>query len=701
MKDTKHSRRSFLHISALATGAVIASLSSFANKRGVAAYPKFSNLGVNTQTNAALLRFFVPVKDRKNHLDELFRTCEKIGTRDVLLFSSDYICNEVFVSGDMLKARIEHLQICADKIRKEGLTFNLNVMQTLGHLYIPSGDIERFNLQRQLDADGNPGRNPGQIDPACPNLHENLVETYRQYAALKPRLLFLDDDYKVPFEQCFAPQRITQFAQRWGCSDDRRTIAGLLASSDKNTRFKARKLMSDLISDDLSALASNLQKAVHDENPDIQLGLMFANMPTFDIQKVAGALAGPYKPFVRPQLPLYREDSFVTEYPDRWWFTEYWKAQLGKDYGLYPECENYPYYTALKSPSAAYAHNAAILGAGELKVALSLNSFSTEVPANDSPILVNYFEKNRGQIGTVNKKVLNGGMLEGAGIWDELESIRLGIESVTTPGSLLLKGLPARAASEIGDADIVWGNSISFAADAEIEELLNHSVVFDMVSAKVLVQRGFASKIGLDSLGHCNLSELVYLGLERENSKKELFPFYYFVSRLKSDQAYPFKWQIKEAIQNGSYTDADGRPMAPFVLKWTGPSGAKFSLINLDMRRFGKRVVSPWINRAVVDAVEWVKPLPAKVIDSRNLTLKCLNINNGNGYLFTLCNLSTGIVEEVKIQPNEVLASSFRWNIINKDGELEPININDKGIINLKIGVRCLGVLFIYGEKKG
>jgi hypothetical protein len=448
---------------------------------------QFSDLGENVQTNAALLRFFVPVKDRKNHLDELFRTCEKIGTREVLLFSSDYISNEVFVSGDKLKARIEHLQICADEIRKQGLIFNLNVMQTLGHLYVPFAEIERFNLQRQLDAEGNPGRKAGQIDPACPNLNENLVETYRQYAALKPWLLFLDDDYKVPFEQCFAPQRITQFAQRWGCSDDRKTIAGLLSSSDKNMRFKARKLMSDLITDDLSALASNLQKAVHDETPDIQLGLMFASMPTFDIQKVASALAGPHKPFVRPQLPLYREDSPVTEYPDRWWSLEYWKAQLGEDYDLYPECDNYPYYTALKSPSAAYAHNAAILGAGELKVALSLNSFSTEVPANDSPILVNYFEKFRGQIGTINKKVINGGMLEGASIWDESESIRLGIESMTTPGSLLLKGVPARVASEIGDADIVWGNSISFATDTEIEELLNHMKFWPLLSDGILL----------------------------------------------------------------------------------------------------------------------------------------------------------------------------------------------------------------------
>jgi hypothetical protein len=47
------------------------------------------------------------------------------------------------------------------------------------------------------------------------------------------------------------------------------------------------------------------------------------------------------------------------------------------------------------------------------------------------------------------------------------------------------------------------------------------------------------------------------------------------------------------------------------------------------------------------------------------------------------------------------LASSFRWNIINKDGELEPININDKGIINLKMGIECLEIIFIYGEKKG
>jgi len=670
------------------------------NNPGLVEATQLDNSAADTQTNEALLRYFVPVQGRDKHLNEMIRTCEKIGSKEVLLYTSDYMWNEIFITGDALKERIDHLQFCAERIQNEGLTFSLNAMHTLGHLFVPDGEIKKFGFQRQLDVKGNPGRNPGQIDPSCPNLQENLSETYKQYATLKPRLLFVDDDYKVPFAQCFVPARVTQFARQWGCKEDRSIIANLLASDDGNTRRRARELMFELVSNDLANLATILQKASHAESSTTRLGVMLGGFVVADVQRIVRAFAGPHKPYVRPSLGSYREEIPVTSYVDSWWQLNYWKARLGEEFEFYPECEHFPYCTSLKSSAAAYAHMATILGEGELKVALSLNSFSTVVPACDSPILVDYFESLRGQVGTVTRVASTGGKLEGVALWNESESVMLGIESPTAPSALLLKGVPGRVAAGTTDADVIWGQSVLHATDQEIENLLARGALIDTIAAEALDRRGFASKIGLENHGRCELSDLLHLRLEREEGDYELWPFYYFVSRLEDDLSYPFKWKADGAMYSGEYMSTDGQPAAPFVMRWTSPSGVKFSLINLDMKRMGNRLVSPWADRDLIAAVEWIRPLPARVIDSRNTILKCLNIGNGEGYLCTLCNLSTGVIDGVKIQFEPKLMSSFNWSIVLKNGKLEPLKIREKNIINLKSRLECLEVAFIYGEMK-
>jgi len=126
-----------------------------------------------------VLRYHVPLARRGEHLSELLRTCERVGAREVSLFSSGYIGDAVFLDPAAFARRIDHLAFCADRIRQAGLTFSLNVMHTLGHLYVPQAEIDRFGFQRQLQADGGAGTHP-VLDPVCPRLRGHLAEAYRQ-----------------------------------------------------------------------------------------------------------------------------------------------------------------------------------------------------------------------------------------------------------------------------------------------------------------------------------------------------------------------------------------------------------------------------------------------------------------------------------------------------------------------------------------
>ena len=79
---------------------------------------------------------------------------------------------------------------------------------------------------------------------------------------------------------------------------------------------------------------------------------------------VAQALAGQYRPSVRPQIPQYREDRPVAEYAETFWQLDYWRAKLPQGFEFHPECENFPYTELQKSPAASYAHTAYCYGCG-------------------------------------------------------------------------------------------------------------------------------------------------------------------------------------------------------------------------------------------------------------------------------------------------------------------------------------------------
>lgn len=48
-------------------------------------------------------------------------------------------------------------------------------------------------------------------------LREHLHSVYSHYAQLRPGLLFIDDDFKIGWGQCFHPRRVAQFAETYGC----------------------------------------------------------------------------------------------------------------------------------------------------------------------------------------------------------------------------------------------------------------------------------------------------------------------------------------------------------------------------------------------------------------------------------------------------------------------------------------------------
>ena len=649
---------------------------------------------MKSQYSKALLRYHVPSEDREAHLDELLRTCDRVGCAEVMLFTSGYLGKDVYLDEAGMERRIDHLGLCADRIRAAGLAFSLNVMHTLGHLFARQCEIDRFGFERQRKADGSPGGHP-VLDPSCPALPRHLRVIYGQYAGLRPRLLFVDDDFTVPWGQCFHPLRVSRFASAYGCMN---AGADVEIALQRGTG-QAREIMSELITADLEALAQELARAAHAVSPETRLGVMHPGDLPADVARVARALAGPHQPYVRPQIPLYREDTAGMDFPARFNTLDIWRAELPEDFEFYPECENYPYDPALKSSAAALLHHAYCLASGEPSVALSLNSFSGAVPACESTALVDAFARHRGEI-TLVSELAESGEPSGVAVWADPRARRFGRLEYQSLLPLQSRGVPVRFASRPGEATLHWGNSLAFASNQELDQLPAHGAVLDSRAVEILRDRGFLARTGLTLGERCRATDMVHIRYERHDHGHEDWPFYYFVGRLPEDQRLSWCAETSdpEARTVCPYLNEEGQAGAPHIVNWTGPEGGRFSFVNARTNGVGLGLLSPWSTRCLVDGIEWVlgNSLPAKVVGSGNFLLRVLRVEKGRGLLLLLANLGTGLSEGVAIRLDPKWATAS-WQLVTRTGREQPLDTDEEGLLHVD-PLPCLGYQFLRGK---
>jgi hypothetical protein len=511
------------------------------------------------------------------------------------------------------------------------------------------------------------------IDPSCPRLRTYLQQAYRLYGQLRPGLLFVDDDYTVKFTQCFVPARVARFAARFGCANDAKVVDALLTKGDR----ESRALMSELITDDLVSLATALREAVHEVSPETRLGHMHAGSVTHDVASVARAFAGSKRPMVRPQIQLYREDAPLTDYPDRFWGLDAWKARMPEDFEFFPECENYPYDPALKSPVAAFAHHAYILSVGEPRVALSLNGSCDggRVPAAESRSLVNYFAARQGQLKAVEALLQGGAEPVGVAVWQDPEMQKLGLLRKTSLKALQARGVPLRCVRRAEEAVLLWGDSLQHLDDAGLEKVLQRGGFLDLRALQMLQKRGRLEQIGLTLGDRCAATDVMHVRYERQDRGTELWPYYYFVGRLPGKEHLPFRVTARDGKALVTYLDEQRQISVPHVLTWTSPAGARFALLNAQTdTTTGESLLSRWSAACLVRAIEWVqgRAVPAQTLSEGAFLLKALRLGTDDQVLLTLWNLSTAPAPAAAIRLAGDFAS-YTWSRIDPAGQLRPL----------------------------
>ena len=639
----------------------------------------------DTRPSKPLLRYMVPLENRDIYLDEMVNQCKSMGINEILLFtmlSNGEYGGDAFYDGEEFEKRMEHFRYCADRIRNEGLILSINAFHTLGHIRVPEEVVQHFGFERQLTREGKPNLHP-VLDPRSEKLREHLEMIYSAYATLKPHRLFVDDDYGVPLAASFHEGRVKEFAHIVGCDSTREALVALVYSDNPETAAKMQYIMGELVNRDLEDLAKIIEQAVHKVSPETKIGMMFPSSIKNDVARIAKAFAGKHKPFVRPQMPLYREDIPVASYSQVFWVIPYWQSKLGEDFEIFPEIENFPYTNFSKSPEATYSQIASVFGRGIGSPAYNLENFRNHRT-------IGLLSERKGQVKEVTDLLRGKSSPGGIGVWN-------------MPGcNLELLGLPFKAVSEAGDADILFGSALSGLLDSQLEGLVRKGAIFDLDAMRVMKQRGYLAKMGVGELTQSDRNNIINIDFNQEGRPDDLnWNIYYWLRNLP-DPAWPLVFKALGEIRLYSCKNHENEITVPYAVKWTGPDGQQFGFINFSYERWPLYAwFHTWMPGIMSELAAWVNGEAVNVMikESPRVAVEMCEIEGGK-VLLTLINYSTGSYEDVTLLLSGKL-EKMKWKEIMADGSEKDCKLRLSGygseVESLAL-MPALGVKFFVGQ---
>jgi len=379
---------------------------------------------------------------------------------------------------------------------------------------------------------------------------------------------------------------------------------------------------------------------------------------------------------------------------------------LADDIEFFPECENYPYDPALKSPVAAFAHHAYILSVGEPCVALSLNGSCDggRVPAAESRSLVDYFAARKGQMKAVEALLQGPNESVGVAVWQDPEMQKLGLLRKSSLKALQARGVPLRCVRRAEEAVLLWGDTLQPLDDANLDKVLQRGGFLDLRALQTLQKRGRLEQIGLTMGERCAATDVMHVRYERQERGTELWPYYYFIGRLPGKEHLPFHVSAKDGKTLVTYLDEQQQISVPHLLTWTGPAGARFALLNAQTdTTTGESLLSRWSAASLVRAVEWVqgRAVPALTLSEGTFLLKALRLGSGDQVLLTLWNLSTAPAPAAAIRLAGDFAN-YTWSRIDPAGQLRRlVTTSRNGHIETTLdeALPSLGCTFLLGRR--
>lgn len=642
-------RRDFLPIAASAV--LAAPLRADTPAAGTGQKSQSGNSG-----NGVILRQYL----RPEHLEEdfayLLEFCQITGCRELLLFTSSYEFDPSIISPEQLARYMARVRSLKAKAAAAHVKIYLNVLQTLGHVYLPEAIHKQYGIQRRVNIEGVPGEGGCPLDPA---MRAYLKTIYRMYAEFGTELMFVDDDYRYIMQGigCFCPLHLAEASKRVGrpvtLEEARRSVM-----SDAFEPDALKQVYWQVMNDAMVVLAREIESVVHEAAPDCRLGWMTGPMPFgsfgLDARKVTIAFSGgKHTPFLRPHGGMYSERAGKETGAILLW-QSIARDLIGTDFGYYPEIENYHYSLFSKSAHMTFLQMLAQYFFGFENLAINLY-FSCDIcpdKAAHDPFAImlrdkaNIFE-------TVRKTIGPNPVIEGVRIVDDLQRCwrSRSLENGQFPfyRTLLNSGFPVGFEGKPA-FQVLTGDAVLAKNEGELKDILTRGVIIDARSLECLHHRGLTAEIGVSPGSLVSRDEIGSESfLDPEFSPAFHGKYYPLHAASRPGDILSLNVSNPQARVISDIVNHQKKRVTPAVVLTEAANGARFCVLahtQPDARAFE----NPHRQEQLLRVLEWMgrRELPIKVLDTPFVVPYLVKTAAGRRFLL-LINFASDTYDEVQL----------------------------------------------------
>jgi hypothetical protein len=472
----------------------------------------------NIKKASICFRIGVPQWVADDRFEDLVNLFDKYkGVTDEITFFHSETHSPVQLAVARRRARILKKRIAA--ARRAGYGAGINILTTMGHHEEAlSSSIGTENFTPVTDIDGNVSR--GSFCPNDTRLRDYIRQLWTCMADAEPDYMWIDDDVRFLVHwpvrgTCFCDNCLklfseeTGFTKKAGKTYTRELLKQAFASDSLEKRITLRKAWVQHIRDTISRLFELIEKTVHKDHPNIELGFMTGGhfYDGLDYTRWARILAGPNNVPVRwrPGGGFY-SDKNPGEMIDK-------SHGIGRQVSLLPpqvtiiqsEIENFPYYRLRKSVRITALESASHIAAGCTGMAFNVLSMSAEPFDEYEPLVARLHHTRK----FYNRLAQELGRQPIAGIWpawnldssvtcgDARDSWSAHSQFLDTLAPQMMSlGLPMAYSGKHAPVILLGSDNASAFSDDEVREMLSKGVYMDADAAAILHERGFGDLIG-------------------------------------------------------------------------------------------------------------------------------------------------------------------------------------------------------------
>jgi len=312
----------------------------------------------STDTFDYALRIVVaPGFHEDDTLRRIVEFCSQARVEEVILFTNCEELNTGHLTAAEQQTWMQALRRARQALVSAGLRVSLNPWETL--LHADRGRTLKPGQNFNLMVDANGQRASAQACPICPKWLANLRGLYATFAELKPRVIWLEDDFRfhnhapLVWGGCFCEEHLRLISEAYGRPVARQELVAAITAP--GAPHPLRRLWLDLNGRTMADNAGRIREAVQRVSQDTKVGLMTSGPSVHcaegrDWDRMAENLGGVAGAVFRPHLPAYNE---VTPSQYLWNFTisRQTAALLPEGVELLPEIDNGPHSLYSKSRS--------------------------------------------------------------------------------------------------------------------------------------------------------------------------------------------------------------------------------------------------------------------------------------------------------------------------------------------------------------